>query len=397
MYIDHRVEPGPPRPGYLERIIDGAVHHGLPQPLDRVPATAGIRRTGRVPQGQLGFRCAAVTFGAARRSRRDASRARCGRRFGFMAIHGGGLEQMTDVIAERAADAAGASVYLRAPSRELPAPPAVGALSRRGVRAARGVPRPRRRRGVAARLRPAWAAAPNCSPAGATAHSPRISREHVAVPGLCTSSPTSTRSPANCAACIPTTRSTACAAVARSSNSRRGCAASARAAAGRRRRAVAVPTSALVQGWSRQPTRWKLPAILATHPAQRRLRIPVVERKRAKRTLDRRHRERRRRADGRLRVVGRATGSRCSRRTPGSAVTPTPITSTGGDGDIVGVDTRLPGAQRPHLPDAVPVVRRTRRRHPGHRHVDVGARRRQRAGVRRRPGHRRAVPVLRRT
>src|SRR6185369_16812463 len=33
-------------------------------------------------------------------------------RVGFMAIHGGGLEQMTDVIAERAAEAAGASVYL---------------------------------------------------------------------------------------------------------------------------------------------------------------------------------------------------------------------------------------------------------------------------------------------
>jgi len=31
--------------------------------------------------------------------------------FGFMAIHGGGLEQMTDVIAERAARAAGASLY----------------------------------------------------------------------------------------------------------------------------------------------------------------------------------------------------------------------------------------------------------------------------------------------
>ena len=30
VYIDHRVDPGPPRPGYLERIIDGAVHHGLP-------------------------------------------------------------------------------------------------------------------------------------------------------------------------------------------------------------------------------------------------------------------------------------------------------------------------------------------------------------------------------
>jgi phage replication-related protein YjqB (UPF0714/DUF867 family) len=39
-------------------------------------------------------------------------------RFGFMAIHGGGLEQMTDVIAERAADAAGASVYVvRHPDR----------------------------------------------------------------------------------------------------------------------------------------------------------------------------------------------------------------------------------------------------------------------------------------
>ena len=33
-------------------------------------------------------------------------------RFGFMAIHGGGLEQMTDVIAERAADAADASLYV---------------------------------------------------------------------------------------------------------------------------------------------------------------------------------------------------------------------------------------------------------------------------------------------
>ena len=31
VYIDHRVVPGPPRPGYLPRIIDGAVHHGLPQ------------------------------------------------------------------------------------------------------------------------------------------------------------------------------------------------------------------------------------------------------------------------------------------------------------------------------------------------------------------------------
>jgi gamma-glutamylcyclotransferase (GGCT)/AIG2-like uncharacterized protein YtfP len=31
VYIDHRIEPGPPRPGYLERVIDGAIHHRLPQ------------------------------------------------------------------------------------------------------------------------------------------------------------------------------------------------------------------------------------------------------------------------------------------------------------------------------------------------------------------------------
>ncbi|BBY56621.1 hypothetical protein MKOR_38720 [Mycolicibacillus koreensis] len=30
VYLDHRVNPGPPRPGYLERILDGARHHGLP-------------------------------------------------------------------------------------------------------------------------------------------------------------------------------------------------------------------------------------------------------------------------------------------------------------------------------------------------------------------------------
>lgn len=30
VYIDHRVDPGPPRPGYLERILAGATHHDLP-------------------------------------------------------------------------------------------------------------------------------------------------------------------------------------------------------------------------------------------------------------------------------------------------------------------------------------------------------------------------------
>ena len=30
VYIDHRNQPGKPREGYLERIISGALHHGLP-------------------------------------------------------------------------------------------------------------------------------------------------------------------------------------------------------------------------------------------------------------------------------------------------------------------------------------------------------------------------------
>ena len=54
---------------------------------------------------------ATITFGVVDRPGVvEVSRLRS--RFGFLAIHGGGLEQMTDVIAERAAEAADASVYL---------------------------------------------------------------------------------------------------------------------------------------------------------------------------------------------------------------------------------------------------------------------------------------------
>ena len=104
VYIDHRVDPGPPRPGYLERIIDGALHHGLPHrwieflrrwdpsqwPVPKDNSKAGA------PQSLSELLAdAGVLEECTLRSR-----------FGFMAIHGGGLEQMTDVIAERAADAA---------------------------------------------------------------------------------------------------------------------------------------------------------------------------------------------------------------------------------------------------------------------------------------------------
>jgi phage replication-related protein YjqB (UPF0714/DUF867 family)/gamma-glutamylcyclotransferase (GGCT)/AIG2-like uncharacterized protein YtfP len=116
VYIDHRVDPGPPRPGYLERIVDGAVHHDLPfrwiEFLRRWdPANWPMRinkQNSAAPQSLSELLTdSGVIEDSTLRSR-----------FGFMAIHGGGLEQMTDVIAERAADAADASVYvLRHPDR----------------------------------------------------------------------------------------------------------------------------------------------------------------------------------------------------------------------------------------------------------------------------------------
>lgn len=116
VYIDHRVSLGPPRPGYLERIIAGALHHELPRNwIDFLrrwdPARwprPRLRSTTPAPQSLSELLDADDVV--------EASRLRS--RFGFLAIHGGGLEQMTDVIAERAADAAGASVYLvRHPDR----------------------------------------------------------------------------------------------------------------------------------------------------------------------------------------------------------------------------------------------------------------------------------------
>jgi phage replication-related protein YjqB (UPF0714/DUF867 family) len=110
VYIDHRVEPGPPRPGYLERIIDGALHHELPQRwIDFLkrwdPAQwprSAAKPSSKAPQSLSDLLAEPGT----------AEEVVLRSRFGFMAIHGGGLEQMTDVIAERAADAADASLYV---------------------------------------------------------------------------------------------------------------------------------------------------------------------------------------------------------------------------------------------------------------------------------------------
>jgi phage replication-related protein YjqB (UPF0714/DUF867 family) len=109
VYIDHRVTPGPPRPGYLPRIIDGAIHHGLPQRwidfLHRWDPAHWPRPLAPSSDGPQSLSQLLAEPGVA-----EVSRLRS--RFGFLAIHGGGLEQMTDVIAERAAEAADASVYL---------------------------------------------------------------------------------------------------------------------------------------------------------------------------------------------------------------------------------------------------------------------------------------------
>ena len=110
VYIDHRSEPGPPRPGYLERILEGARHHGLPHRwiefLERWDPARWPQRKDHsdsaAPQTLSGLLAdPAIIEDSTLRSR-----------FGFLAIHGGGLEQMTDVIAERAADAADASLYI---------------------------------------------------------------------------------------------------------------------------------------------------------------------------------------------------------------------------------------------------------------------------------------------
>jgi phage replication-related protein YjqB (UPF0714/DUF867 family) len=118
VYVDHRVEPGAPRAGYLERIIAAAGHHGLPSRwvefLNRWDPVNWPRELGEpdpsAPQSLSELLADPdVTESSVLRST-----------FGFLAIHGGGLEKMTDVIAERAAVEAGASVYVVRHPRDYP-------------------------------------------------------------------------------------------------------------------------------------------------------------------------------------------------------------------------------------------------------------------------------------
>jgi phage replication-related protein YjqB (UPF0714/DUF867 family) len=94
----------------LERIVDGAVHHGLPHRwiefLKRWDPAHWPRRGDKTNS----FAPRSLSELLADPGIIEECTLRS--RFGFLAIHGGGLEQMTDVIAERAAEAAGASVYV---------------------------------------------------------------------------------------------------------------------------------------------------------------------------------------------------------------------------------------------------------------------------------------------
>jgi phage replication-related protein YjqB (UPF0714/DUF867 family) len=112
VYIDHRVTPGPPRPGYLPKIINGAIHHGLPQAwvdfLHRWDPRHWPRPASARPASGLAPQSLSELL--AEPDVQEVAQLRS--RFGFLAIHGGGLEQMTDVIAERAAEASDSSVYV---------------------------------------------------------------------------------------------------------------------------------------------------------------------------------------------------------------------------------------------------------------------------------------------
>jgi phage replication-related protein YjqB (UPF0714/DUF867 family)/gamma-glutamylcyclotransferase (GGCT)/AIG2-like uncharacterized protein YtfP len=110
VYVDHRVETGAPRPGYLERIMAGAVHHGLPQRwLDFLERWDPMNWPRRLEPSELP---APQTLSTLLDTPGVIEASTLRSRFGFLAIHGGGLEKMTDVIAERAAQDADASVYV---------------------------------------------------------------------------------------------------------------------------------------------------------------------------------------------------------------------------------------------------------------------------------------------
>lgn len=108
VYVDGRTEPGPPRDGYMDRVLGGAAEHGLPETwIDE------LRRWDRAAPRSIAVDpdTGPQTLAELLATPGVAETVEVRSRFGFMAVHGGELEEMTDVIASAAADAADASLY----------------------------------------------------------------------------------------------------------------------------------------------------------------------------------------------------------------------------------------------------------------------------------------------
>ncbi len=180
VYIDHRVEPGPPRPGYLERIVDGAVHHGLPHRWVEFlrrwdPAHWPRRIESRVRLHRSRFRsCSPVPH---HRGQHSALAVRVP---GHPRRRAGADDRRHRRAGRRGRRRVGVCA---APSRPLSAPSFVRAVPRRrspsGSPSSSTTSRSRCRCTDTA----ASAAAPSCWPAGATARWPSHLKRHVNVPG----------------------------------------------------------------------------------------------------------------------------------------------------------------------------------------------------------------------
>ena len=129
-------------------------------------------------------------------------------RFGFLAFHGGSLEQVTDTIATEAAERSGASLYVVAQPPELrwhiPSRLVTADASPKLAR----LPRPRRGRGRRCTATAGRDAGPTSSSAAATASSAAVVADAVErrPPRLHRRPATCTTSRPSCEACTPTTR-----------------------------------------------------------------------------------------------------------------------------------------------------------------------------------------------
>jgi len=112
VYIDPVVDPiSDPdhwRPGYLDMIRRGAAERGLPEQWQQT-----LARWSSLPLARAEPTSSPPSSLTELLARPGVSEeVELGSRFGFMALHGGELEAMTEVVAQRAAAACGASWYL---------------------------------------------------------------------------------------------------------------------------------------------------------------------------------------------------------------------------------------------------------------------------------------------